>query len=232
MGRVIGFATVAEVNEANYPGFNAPAPAFPSLDAALQDGGNDGGKQPVNDGWPHVSKPALSTDMLETSNLKDETMNPPLLSTAAAALKASTTNDGAPEALSLVGVRIATAALSEREIRRLGYGPGDKVDEEPALLDLNPRTAWPIVEFIKGKQRFLLPPMDFSVENANGKVEASRSQIPLILAWALSIHKSQGQTLERVKIDIGDIFECGQAYVALSRATQMVRTGYIIFTPC
>lgn len=35
-------------------------------------------------------------------------------------------------------------------------------------------------------------------------------QVPLILSWALSIHKSQGQTIERVKVDLGQIFEKGQ----------------------
>jgi ATP-dependent DNA helicase PIF1 len=46
-------------------------------------------------------------------------------------------------------------------------------------------------------------------------------QVPLILAWALSVHKSQGQTLERVKVDMKSTFEKGQAYVAVSRATTM-----------
>lgn len=81
---------------------------------------------------------------------------------------------------------------------------------------------YPLVRFMLpdgvNTRTVLIEPEQWKVEDEQQKVLASRHQLPLILAWSLSIHKSQGQTLPRVKVDLRNVFETGQAYVALSRA--------------
>ncbi len=93
------------------------------------------------------------------------------------------------------------------------------------VKDFSTKKLYPIVEFANSKT-FTISPEEwllekFDAETRVNKVEASISQIPLILAWAITIHKSQGLTLDKISCDLSDSFSPGQSYVALSRARNL-----------
>jgi ATP-dependent DNA helicase PIF1 len=84
------------------------------------------------------------------------------------------------------------------------------------------RVEWPVVLFISDKAEttfeFRVEPESFDRE-VYRRGTVTRMQVPLRLAWALTVHKAQGATLPLVKVDLNQCFATGQAYVALSRAT-------------
>lgn len=79
----------------------------------------------------------------------------------------------------------------------------------------------PIVRFDSGITT-RIEPVEFTRLNSDGGVGIlARMQVPLKLAWAVTIHKSQGSTLTRASLDISSAFEYGQCYVALSRVRSL-----------
>lgn len=87
------------------------------------------------------------------------------------------------------------------------------------VIDFEPATEYPIVEFHNGKVVSMLPD---SWELRDGdKKRASITQIPLRLAWAITVHKSQGMTLDAARIDLRKAFVEGMGYVALSRVKNL-----------
>ncbi len=77
----------------------------------------------------------------------------------------------------------------------------------------------PIIKTRDGR-RITVDAMDWTVQE-NGKVRAKITQLPLRLAWAITVHKSQGMSLDEAVIDLGNVFEYGQGYVALSRVRRL-----------
>jgi hypothetical protein len=85
----------------------------------------------------------------------------------------------------------------------------------------------PIIRTRQGRN-IEMEPMEWSLEEG-GKVRAKIVQVPLRLAWAITIHKSQGMSMDAAVMDLSGVFEYGQGYVALSRVRRLsglYLTGY------
>ncbi|MCX6791368.1 MAG: AAA family ATPase [Candidatus Gribaldobacteria bacterium] len=78
---------------------------------------------------------------------------------------------------------------------------------------------YPIIKTTLGEQ-IEVAPMEWVVEE-QGSIKARIAQVPLRLAWAITIHKSQGMSLDMAVIDLQKTFEFGQGYVALSRVRRL-----------
>lgn len=87
------------------------------------------------------------------------------------------------------------------------------------VIDFDAVTHYPVVEFMNGKVLTMIP--DTWELRDGDKKRASITQIPLRLAWAITVHKSQGMTLDAARIDLRKAFVDGMGYVALSRVRSL-----------
>jgi hypothetical protein len=116
-----------------------------------------------------------------------------------------------PEALSL---KVGAAVMFTRNNFEAGYANGtlgEVIDFSGAGL--------PLVKTRSGKT-ITVEPLEWAIQDGS-KVLASLTQLPLRLAWAITVHKSQGMTLDAAIVDLSQAFEYGQGYVALSRVRSL-----------
>jgi len=78
---------------------------------------------------------------------------------------------------------------------------------------------YPIVRTREGR-KVVAEPVDWQMEE-DGKSAAKITQVPLRLAWAITVHKSQGMSLDAAAVDLSHAFDYGQGYVALSRVRSL-----------
>eukprot|EP01033_Poteriospumella_lacustris_P004299 gene4299-3069_t len=133
----------------------------------------------------------------------------------------------APEKLYLKkGAQVMLLKNLDTERGLVNGARGTVVDFERSNGRTSFHSLLPVVNFTiimgstRSEERVVLTPETWEVKLGE-TVLASRQQIPLMLAWAISIHKSQGMTIPLLEVSFNRMFEFGQAYVALSRATSL-----------
>jgi hypothetical protein len=109
-------------------------------------------------------------------------------------------------------LKIGAQVIFVKNNLRLGYSNGTT----GKVIDFDNK-GYPTVELNNGKIVYGLQEDDFYREDEQGNRLATIKQIPLKLAWAITIHKSQGMTLDKSTVVLTNAFTAGQGYVALSR---------------
>lgn len=118
----------------------------------------------------------------------------------------------APEILKL---KLGAQVMFVKNNFDVGYVNGTRGE----VVDFDADTNYPIVKTLDGEE-ITVEPVDWQVED-DGRVLASITQIPLRHAWAITVHKSQGMSLDAAVIDLSNSFAYGMGYVALSRVRRL-----------
>jgi len=112
-------------------------------------------------------------------------------------------------------LKVGAAVMFTKNNQKAGYVNGTL----GVVEGFEKETEFPIVKIRSGR-KIVVEYTDWIVEE-DRKVKGRLSQLPLRLAWAITVHKSQGISLDEAVIDLSRVFEYGQGYVALSRVRRL-----------
>lgn len=168
-----------------------------------------------------VEVPQLYTHNVDVDRVNDERLDKlaqPLKTFTASAqgpaplVAALTRGCLSPEKLRL---KLGAAVMFTKNNTKEGYVNGTL----GSITGFTRAQGLPIVLTRQGKT-IITEAMDWHIEE-NGQVRARIRQIPLRLAWAITVHKSQGMSLDAAVVDLAQVFAYGQGYVALSRVRRL-----------
>ena len=112
-------------------------------------------------------------------------------------------------------LKVGAAVMFTKNNQKAGYVNGTL----GVVEGFQKETEFPIVKIRSGR-KIVVEYADWIIEE-DRKEKGRLSQLPLRLAWAITVHKSQGISLDEAVIDLSRVFEYGQGYVALSRVRRL-----------
>lgn len=165
--------------------------------------------------------PKLFSHNADVDRINDETLSAlegspkgfPMLSQGAPLLVATLKKSClSPEALFL---KPGASVMFTKNNPKEGYVNGTL----GTVVSFDKHSGYPSVRIRSGRT-VMVEPAEWMVEEG-GKIRARINQLPLRLAWAITVHKSQGMSLDEAIMDLSGVFEYGQGYVALSRVRRL-----------